>query len=142
MTEIPGSDQLHALALLALDHGIASAGDGPLIPFAAEEDAEGRRSLARFPSGTLEECIVHARGHVHASTASRVVVCFDGYVTVEEGRFDAVWVMAQEHGMKASVSFFQRYRAADAGVEPIGNAGYAGEADPLLPVDPATRMPD
>ncbi|WP_297081734.1 hypothetical protein [uncultured Demequina sp.] len=141
MAEIPGSDQLHALALLALDHGIASAGHGPVIPFAVEEDSEGRRSLTRFPSGSLEEGIVHARGHVHASSAPRVVVCFDGYVAVEEGRFDAVWVMAHEVGMAASVSFFQRYRSADAAVEAVGNAGYAGEADPLLPVDPATRMP-
>ncbi|WP_084077004.1 hypothetical protein [Demequina sp. NBRC 110057] len=133
MTEIPGSQRLHQLALLALDHGIASAEDGPVLAFAVEEDAEGRRTLGRFPSETLEEGLIHARAHLRESEAHLIAVCFDGFVTLEEGRFDAVWVMAQERGMEHSQSFFQRYRPADhaEGFASLGNAGYGGPSDPL-----------
>ena len=132
MADIPGSDRLHALAVLALDHGVASVRDGALVAFAVEEDAQGRRTVTRFPNPNGEEGVVHARGHVHGSDAARVAVCFAGFVALEEGRSDAVWVMAQEPGLDASVSFYLRYRTADARAQPVGNPGYGGQADPLM----------
>lgn len=137
MTEIPGSQRLHQLALLTLDHGVASAADGPVNAFTVEEDSEGKRSLHRFASETLEEGLIHARASLRESPAELIAVCFDGFVTLEEGKFDAIWVMAQQRGDLRSQSFFQRYQPADAegGFSPIGNAGWGGSADPLYRPD-------
>ncbi|GIG55274.1 hypothetical protein [Demequina activiva] len=132
MADIPGSDRLHALAVLALDHAVASMAGGALTPFAVEEDGAGKRTLTPFPNPNGDEGVVHARGHVHGSSAARVAVCFAGPIALEEGRFDAVWAMVQEPGLEASVAFYQRYETADATAQPVGNPGYAGEADPLL----------
>lgn len=132
MTEIPGSQELQQLAILTLDHGIASATDGPVIAFAVEEDDAGRRRLTRFAADTLEEGLIHARAHLRESTAARIAVCFDGFVTLDEGRFDAVWVMAQERGDEHSQSFFQRYTRSEGEFASLGNAGYGGPSDPLL----------
>ena len=132
MADIPGSDRLHTLAVLALDHGVASIESGALTPFAVEEDADGKRTLTRFPNPNGDEGVVHARGHVHGSSAARVAVCFAGPVALEEGRSDAAWVMAQEPGMDASATFYLRFQTADAVATAVGNPGYAGEADPLL----------
>ena len=132
MPDIPGSDRLHALAVLALDHAVTSIDAGALTAFAVEEDADGKRTLTRFPHSNGDEGVVHARGHVHGSSATRVAVCFAGPVALEEGRYDAVWAMVQERGLETSVTFYQRYETADAAARPVGNPGYAGEADPLL----------
>lgn len=133
MTEIPGSQRLHQLALLTLDHGIASAPDGPVVAFAVEEAADGKRTMARFVSDTLEDSLIHARAHLRESSAELIAVCFDGFVTLEEGRFDAIWVMAQQRGMEHSQSFFQRYQPSDheGGFTMLGNPGYGGPSDPL-----------
>ncbi len=135
--EIPGSPRLHDLALMALDHGTASAEDGPVIPFVVAEDASGKRSLARFSAGTLEASVQFAFDHAKTSDATRIAVCFDGFITLEDGRFDAVWVVAQERSDEAAITFYQRYRTAHSalGFAPIGNAGFAGDNDPLFAAD-------
>lgn len=132
--EIPGSPELHQLALMAIDHGAASAEHGPVIPFTVEEDAEGKRSLTRFSAGTLEASVATAHDHAGRSDAARIALCFDGFVTLEDGRFDAVWVIAQERGHEEALTFYQRYSTAhsERGYGLIGNTGYAGVNDSIL----------
>lgn len=132
--EIPGSPQLHQLALAALDYGVENAPDGPLIPFVVTEGAAHKRVLTRIAGDTLEGSVARAFDTARQSDAERIAVCFDGYVTLEGGRDDAIWVVAHERGDHAAITFYQRYHTAHSatGFEVIGNTGYAGENDPLL----------
>ena len=130
------SDQLLDFALFALDHAADSvlAGGGALVPFSIVE-VDGERQLNRFV-GDLEEGQRLARSHV-ASTpdVSRAAVAWDGYLTVEGQRTDAVFVEASEVGESRSVLFAQRYGASGRlrkRLERIGNAAVVGEGEPLF----------
>jgi hypothetical protein len=61
-------------------------------------------------------------------------IAYDGYVTVEDDRSDAIVVEGHERGHAASVTFFQRYRPGGRlrRFTTLGNAGFLGEGDPLL----------
>lgn len=131
MSEIPASDDLMELVFAALDHGVESVTDGgPLVPFVLVEGAEGRE-LTRFVADTLEEGQARAREHAAASGAERVAVAYDGYLTVQGERSDAVFVEAQERGTDATAIFAQRYRPGGRlrKFSTIGNATFAGEGD-------------
>ena len=124
----PLDGPLGDLALFALTHAVRSVvpEGGPLIPFAMVETTDGR-ALARFV-GDLEEAQARARDHVRASSAVRAAVAWDGYLTVEGVRTDALFVEAGEPGT-AGIVLAHRYRDAGAGpAEAIGR--------PIL-VDPA-----
>jgi len=134
VSEVPASEELIELVFAALDHGIDSVREGgPLIPFVLAESAEGR-DLTRFASETLEEGHAQARRHAGSSGADRVAVAYDGYLTVEGERSDAVFVEAQERGTEASVVFAQRYRPGGRlrRFSTIGNAAFAGDGEGLL----------
>ncbi len=124
---------------MALDHGAASAENGPVIPFTVEEDSEGKRSVTRFDAGTLEASVATAHDHAGESEAARIALCFDGFVTLDDGRFDAVWVIAQDRSEEQALTFYQRYSTAHSaqGYTVIGNAGYGGENDPIFGTDEA-----
>lgn len=131
MTEIAASDALVELAFAALDHGLESVrdGDGPLVPFALTEGAEGRH-LTRFAAELLEQGQEEARRHVRESDAERVALAYDGYLSVEGERSDAILVEAQERGTTISVVFAQRYRPEP--FEPVGNTAFVGPGASLL----------
>ncbi|WP_062071886.1 hypothetical protein [Demequina sediminicola] len=131
--EIPGSSSLHALAIATLDHAVAGAAQGPVEPFVVEEDGAGRRTLTPCPGNTPDAGVARATEHANNSSAQRVAVCFDGFVTLEEGRADAVWVIVHERDDDAAQAFYQRYRTAhsEEGYAVLGNVGYGGENDPL-----------
>lgn len=123
------------LVFAALDHGVESVAEGgPLIPFAITETSEGR-ALARFVTETLEEGQVRAREHVGAAIdAERAAIAYDGYLTVEGARSDAIFVEAQERGEGEAVVFAQRYRPGGRFKKfaTVGNAAFVGSGDPLL----------
>ena len=62
------------------------------------------------------------------------MVAFDGYLTVEGERSDAILVEGQERGQDESVGFAQRYRPGGRFKKfaTIGNAAYSGSGDRLL----------
>ena len=102
------------LVFVALDHGIDSVTEGgPLIPFALTETSDGR-DLTRFATETLEEGQALARDHVRAAGADRAAIAYDGYLTVEGDRNDAIFVEAQERG-KATRSCLRSATAPAAG---------------------------
>ena len=135
MSEVPPSDQLLDLVFAALDHGIESVQEGgPLIPFALTEGSDGR-NLTRFVAETLEEGQQQARSHLRGQGATaRAAIAYDGYLTVDGERSDAVLVEGHERGQAASVTFAQRYRPGGRlrKFTTIGNAAFLGEGDPLL----------
>jgi hypothetical protein len=135
VSEIPASDELLDLIFAALDHGVGSVAEGgPLVPFALTETEDGRE-LARFVAETLEEGQEQSRRHVRAaSDARRAAIAYDGYLTVEEERSDAIFIEAQDRGQGNAVVFAQRYRPGGRlrKFSPIGNAAFVGVGDPLF----------
>ena len=107
------SDQLTDLAFAALDHGIESVRDGgPLIPFVMTEGADGR-SLRRFAAVSLEQALGEAVVYVRArrdETGTRHALAYDGYLTVDGSRSDAIYVEAVEPGGTEVMVLAQRYR--------------------------------
>jgi hypothetical protein len=135
VSEIPASDELLDLVFAALDHGIDSVSEGgPLIPFALAETPEGR-TLTRFATGHLEEGVAQAREHTREiPEATLIAIAYDGYLTIEGERSDAIFVEGQERGASSSVVFAQRYRPGGRlrKFSTIGNAAFAGEGDGLF----------
>ena len=122
------------LVFVALDHGIDSVTEGgPLIPFALTETSDGR-DLSRFATETLEEGQARARDHVRAAGADRAAIAYDGYLTVEGDRNDAIFVEAQERGEGYSVMFAQRYRPGGRFKKftTIGNAAFVERGESLF----------
>jgi hypothetical protein len=128
------SEGLADLAFFALDHAVDSvSGGGPLVPFALTEDEDGR-DLTRFAADSLEEGQANAREYVRAAAnAVRVAIAFDGYLTVEAERSDAVFVEAQERGKESGVILAQRYRPPSRlrRFATIGNPVHVGHASLL-----------
>jgi hypothetical protein len=135
MTEIQTSDELVELAFRALDLGIKSVREGgPLIPFAMT-DAPGGGEITTFATELLEEGQEEARRHVREEgAADRVAIAYDGYLSVEGDRSDAILVEAQERGMTTCLVFAQRYKPAGrlSPFESVGNAAFVGPGASLL----------
>jgi hypothetical protein len=131
---LPASEELMELVFVALDHGIDSVTQGgPLIPFALTETVDGRE-LTRFAPETLEAGQALAREHVRGAGADRAAIAYDGYLTVEGDRSDAIFVEAQERGHGDSVVFAQRYRPGGRFKKftTIGNAAFVDRGESLF----------
>ncbi|MEK7954256.1 hypothetical protein [Luteolibacter soli] len=129
------SDALAELVFLSLDHAVASVGEGgPLIPFLIIEK-DGDRTLSRFMADHLEDSV--AQGRLALSQlpegTSAYAFAYDGYVTVEGQRNDAVIVEASEVGKSAAIQLAQRYSAEGGNFQTIGNAAFLGECSSHLP---------
>jgi hypothetical protein len=106
------TEDVTAFALFALDHAAGSVvpQGGPLIPFSMTRDGDGKVNLARFVA-EVEEAQAQARAHVRAASGiTQALVAWDGYLTLEGRRMDAVFVEASGEGDEESVIFAQRYR--------------------------------
>jgi hypothetical protein len=132
------SQELHDLAFFALDSATESVVlvGGPLIPFAITENAEGGRALTRFFTERLLQGLGAGLQHVrNAEGAVRAVVAYDGYLTMEGKRSDAVYVAASEVNSAQSIVLAQRYRKLGLlrrKIEAFGNPVFTGYGNPLL----------
>lgn len=129
------SEQLTDLAFFALDHAVDSiVAGGPLVPFAVTE-TDGDRSLSRF-TGDLEGAQQNARSSVRSAVGiDRAVVAWDGYLTAEGVRTDAIFVEASEAGALESLLLAQRYHVTGRikkRAEPTGSAAMLPPGDPLF----------
>jgi hypothetical protein len=134
VSEIPASDALVEFVFTCLDQATSMIEDGStLIPYVISETPVGLE-LTRFASETLEGGREQAKAHAATSSADRVGVVYDGYLTVEGERSDAIFVEAQERGTEPSVIFAQRYRPGKRfkKFQTIGNAAYVDEGDGLF----------
>lgn len=130
------SPELANFALDALEHATNSVvpDGGPLIPFALLDGGTGR-ALRRFVSDRLEDGVEQARLFVREAPGTTIVaVAWDGYLTVDGRRTDAVFVEASETGRDSSAIFAQRY--ASAGLfrkrtKAVGNPALVGVGDSL-----------
>jgi hypothetical protein len=127
------SQEVLALADFALRHAVTSVvpAGGPLIPFAIVENAEGRRALNRFV-GDLFEAQQHARHQVRSAPGVvRAAIAWDGYLTGDGQRQDAVFVEASDRGMP-SIIVAHGYRDVPDAAEAVGNPVLVDRSDPLL----------
>jgi hypothetical protein len=127
------SDKLAELVFFALDHGIDSVRDGgPLVAFLLTEGCG--RHLARFATERIEQGVMEARRAVSSldGSVNSYAIAYDGYVTIEGTRFDAILVEAAERGSAAGFLFAQRYRPKKGLLrrfKVIGNAIFLEEAE-------------
>lgn len=140
MTDRP---DLEPLVFAALDHAIDSLrhAGGPLTPFVMR--AEGKRvELHRFAAETLEAGQEHAREFMRdvppATTA--VALAYDGYLTVDGVRRDALFVAVQAAGTSRSDLYAQQYEIRGPSIAAIGNPKHvAVDEPPLLPGPAAAK---
>jgi hypothetical protein len=133
MANLEMSQQFADLVFLALDHGVESVREGgPLIPFIIFERS-GERTLERFVAELLEQGEAHARQALANLPAEVTAYAFayDGYLTVEGTRTDAIYVEASERGRAAGVRLAQRYtpKEGSRSLQTIGNAAFVGEIE-------------
>lgn len=123
--------QLMELVFTALDHGVDSirSSGGPLVPFLMME-TEGARNMYRFVTERLEDGPVEARNALWSAEERPqfAVVCYDGYITTEGKRYDAVMVEAYDRKDPFCYVLAQRYKpkALLSRFTTIGNAAFIG----------------
>jgi hypothetical protein len=109
---IPSQD-IFDLAFLALNHAVKSVvrTNGPMVPFAILESANGERGLARFMTGrNPEETRQRSRIHVaEDEDCVKYAIAADGSVTENGRRIPVVMVELGERGKPGSISFVQRF---------------------------------
>ncbi len=123
--------RLMELVFMALDHGVDSirSSGGPLVPFLMTE-TEDARNIHRFVTERLEDGPVEARNALWSAEERPqfAVVCYDGYLTAEGRRYDAV--MAEAYDMNDPFCYLlaQRYKpkAFLSRFTTIGNAAFIG----------------
>ena len=109
---------LMRLAGFALGHAIWCVSDNEtLIPFLLSERDE-KRQLLRVTAELLEDAVQQAAAQLEANPdhSERAVLVYDGYVTMDDLRSDALIVKALEYGViETPVRVYLRYRPGRAG---------------------------
>lgn len=129
--EFDPSESFADLFFTAIDHGFRSIEDGsdPLIPFTLTVSTDGRRALQRYYTGELQESVAQAQASITPDLPDVIMyaIAWDGYVTIDGERTDAIFVEAGEASDPRGVLFVQRYRHVRKGLlrkkacERIGN---------------------
>jgi hypothetical protein len=136
MSDPRPSDGLADFAIFALEHGVNSVEEGgPLIPFVMWAKEGDDSEMQRFVTPLVEEGVKLAQEFARtlSQKADAAVVAWDGYLTRDGNREDAIFVQAYEAGDKASFIFAQRYTpAADAPAEAVGNPILCAVEEPLF----------
>lgn len=120
-----------------LDHGIDSIIDvgGPLIPFVMTI-TEGKKELKRFVTEEYKAGIESAEEHLKllSSKPDFALLAFNGYITWENKKYDAIIVRAFDKKEKEGYTFSQRYvpKVSGQGIEPIGNSAFIGNEPSIL----------
>ncbi len=130
------SAALMDLIFFTLDHGTESVrSGGPLVPFLVVEE-EGKRSIRRYAANRLEQGVAQAKEEASklAPAAERYAIAYDGYLTTESVKHDAIFVEAAERGESRGVRFAQRYvpRRISKEFNIVGNVAYLGECEQLI----------
>jgi hypothetical protein len=126
--------RLNDIAFLALDHGMGSIaeGCGSLIPFAVTENAAGERTLDRFVTERIEQGVDRAKQFVDESKdkIERYAFAWDGFVTIEGRKWDAILVEAGDRHQETGYLMCQRYEKKGLlrkKYVPVGNPAMIGK---------------
>jgi hypothetical protein len=130
---------LAGLAVFALNLAFRSIedGEGMLAPFVMTDTEDEGRSLHRFVADSIEQSRQRARDWVGGAGPSiyRYAFAWDGYVKVDDIKWDAVFVEAGDRVLPHGMLLCQRYRAQD------GNGGHRKiVGEPMLVDKPESRL--
>lgn len=125
------SPAVRRLAELALGQALEAVvrRGSPMAPFVVLDGPDGP-VLGRF-EGEAGAAVARAREHARGSDAARVAVAWDGYLTVQGVRQDAVLVEASDRGLP-SVVVAHRYRETVEGTVAVGRPVVVGSREALL----------
>ena len=131
------SKELADLLFFALDHGVNSIREGGvLVPFVVS-DTGGKRKLDRFVSDPYEHALSDAKTAVSKlpSVVSRYALAYDGFITVEGKKYDAIIINGAEREKGNATLLAQRYLPAVEGgkrLELVGNPAFIGRESTLF----------
>jgi hypothetical protein len=116
--------RLSAIALKALQHGLESIADiqGPLVPFTlvldTNPDLRNRTmTLTRYAEELLEDSLHAAQNSIFRSKEeSMYTIAWDGFVTIEGRKWDAILVEAGNADEPEGVLMAQRYEGKMVGL--------------------------
>jgi hypothetical protein len=94
-------EKLARLSGFIAAHAIWSVSDGAtLITMLVGERLSGERTLARLLTERIEESIQQGRKRLleNPDQIQRAALAFDGYITLPDGKTDAVFIEAREYG--------------------------------------------
>ncbi len=132
--EVSASEPFAELVFWALDYGIECVSTGEtLIPFVAVL-LDGKRQLRRLLAEGPEAAERMLEHMLAQEPMEAYAYAYDGYVTLEGERSDAVFVEGAERGVEKGVLFVQRYRPANHA------EGFAVRARPALIEYPNSRL--
>lgn len=119
MNDFSPSQAFADFFFLAVDHGFVSVedGGGPLVPFTMVVDAAGQKKLTRFAMDKLEDGVEAAKNSVASTGAiAMYAIAWDGFITLEGRKWDAICVEAGEAQAEFGVLLCQRYTTAKKGL--------------------------
>ena len=131
----PDEIKLNDLMFKALDHAVFSIKDNgeALIPFSLTEDSSGQRTLTRHVAERIEVGVEEGKKHIESSKdqIERYALAYDGYLTVDGLRWEALFVEAGDKLGAFGVLLCQRYQRKKGwfknGIEPVGNPALVGK---------------
>jgi hypothetical protein len=112
---------MYALAGHGLRHGLSTASpEGAFYAFLMGTERSGKRALVRFITETPEEG--RAAGQRCARDQGFVICAFvwDGYVTLEKGKTDAILAEVSQIGRAKTILLVQPYTFEDGDPVPVG----------------------
>lgn len=136
MSETPTDEiKMNDLMFKALDHAVFSIVDNgeTLIPFTLTEDLEGQRTLNRHVADRIEVGVEEGKKMIEATKNEilRYALAYDGYLTLEGTRWEALFVEAGDKVAETGFLLCQRYKRKKGwfkkGIEPVGNPALVGK---------------
>ena len=113
METTPEEELLNDITFMAIDHGMESIKDdaAPLIPFAIYFENKGEKKIERFLTERLEDGPDKAKERIDSlcGSISRFAIAWDGYVTIEGKKWDAIIVESGSSDLDSGYLMCQRY---------------------------------
>ena len=130
---------LAGLAVFALNLAFRSIedGEGMLVPFVMTDTENEGRGLHRFVADSMEQSRQRARDWVGEAgpSVSRYAFAWDGYVKVDDIKWDAVFVEAGDRALPHGMLLCQRYHPENGNGGPRKIVG-----EPMLVDRPVSRL--
>jgi hypothetical protein len=82
-------------------HAVWCVSDGEtLVPIFAYESSDGSRQMERIEADELQDAVRHAKDRLASNpeAAARAVLVYDGFVTLPDGKTDALIIDALDYG--------------------------------------------
>ncbi|WP_349956805.1 hypothetical protein [Rhizobium sp. ZPR3] len=119
MNDFSPSQDFAGFFFLAIDHGFTSIedGGGPACSVHNDCGLSGTKKLTRFAMEKLEDGVEAAKNSVASTGAiAMYAIAWDGFVTLEGRKWDAICVEAGEAQAEFGALFCQRYTTEKKGL--------------------------